>query len=165
MRCPESNWRGAEGSTDWERLAEVYLDGLKTREDYHREKRALEEQLASLTVPGIDDAARAGKLLKDLPTLWQEADITERRRILMAMLDAVYMDTVEEKAMVAIRAKPAFIPLFQVATTREGSGVVLMNEEPPAEISSEAATLCSWWRRGGVEPPVQRRPRPDLLQA
>ena len=36
------------------RLGEVYLDGLKTREDYLREKRALEEQMASLAVPGID---------------------------------------------------------------------------------------------------------------
>jgi hypothetical protein len=38
------------------------------------------------------------------------------------MLDAVYVDTVEEKAIVAIRPKPAFWALFEVATTREGSG-------------------------------------------
>lgn len=38
------------------------------------------------------------------------------------------MDTVEEKAIVAIRPKPPFKPLFEVATTHEGSDVVLMNE-------------------------------------
>ena len=147
------------------RLGEVYLDGLKTREDYHREKRALEEQLASLAVPGIDAAAEAGKLLENLPTLWEEAAITERRRILMTMLDAVYVDTVEEKAVVAIRPKPAFIPLFQVATTREASGVFLITDTPPGLRGPEALDPCSWWRRGGVEPPVQEIPHRNVLQA
>ena len=48
------------------------------------------------------------------------------------MLDAVYVDTVEEKSIVAIRPKPAFLPLFEVATTRQGSDVVLINEPPLA---------------------------------
>ena len=50
----------------------------------------------------------------------------------MSMLDAVYVDTVEEKSIVAIRPKPAFLPLFEVATTRQGSDVVLINEPPLA---------------------------------
>ena len=41
------------------------------------------------------------------------------------MLEAVYVDTVEERAIVALKPKPAFRALFQIATTREGSGVVL----------------------------------------
>ena len=45
----------------------------------------------------------AGKLLENLPVLWEEADLAERRKLLMAMLDAVYVDTVEEKSVVAIR--------------------------------------------------------------
>ena len=32
----------------------------------------------------------AGKLLENLPDLWEEADLAERRKLLMAMLDAVY---------------------------------------------------------------------------
>lgn len=40
------------------------------------------------------------------------------------MLDAVYVDTVDEKVIVAIRPKPAFRPLFEIATTRAVSGVV-----------------------------------------
>ena len=74
----------------------------------------------------------------------------------MTMLDAVYVDTVEEKSIVAIRPKPAFRPLFQIATTREGSGVVLYNENPPDHFSSpEDGSPCFWWRRGRVELPVQ----------
>ena len=45
--------------------------------------------------------------MSDLPDLWEEADLAERRKLLMAMLDAVYVDTVEEKSVVTIRPKPA----------------------------------------------------------
>ena len=71
----------------------------------------------------------------------------EKRKLLMAMLDAVYIDTVEEKSVVAIRPKPAFRPIFEVATTRAGSGIILINETPS---DPEAESLCSWWRRGRV---------------
>jgi hypothetical protein len=66
------------------------------------------------------------------------------------MLDAVYVDTLEEKAIVAIRPKAALRPLLEIATTREDSGVVLINETPPDPDDSEASS-CSWWRRGRVE--------------
>ena len=46
------------------------------------------------------------------------------------MLEAVYVDTVDEKAIMAIRPKPAFMPIFEVANTRMGSKVVLINEPP-----------------------------------
>ena len=68
------------------------------------------------------------------------------------MLDAVYVDTLEEKSVVAIRPKPAFIPLSDVATTKEGSGVMLISEKdlPPVDEDQEADTSpCLWWRRGG----------------
>jgi hypothetical protein len=65
----------------------------------------------------------------------------------MTMLDAVYVDTVEEKAIVALKPKAAFQALFQIATTREGSGVVIINEIRPAYLEApDESTLCSWWR-------------------
>ena len=76
----------------------------------------------------------------------------------MEMLDAVYVDTVEEKSVVAIRPKPAFQPLFEIATTRERSDVVLIKEPLQADCEPEAADSCSWWRRGRVELPVQKIP-------
>ena len=90
----------------------------------------MEDKLATLEVPGVDAAMETGKLLEDLPVLWEEAGLTERRKLLMAMLDAVYVDTVEEKSVVAIRTKPAFRPIFELATTRAGSGIVLINKTP-----------------------------------
>ena len=128
-------------------------------------KRSLDDKLASLVEPGIDATKEAGKLLENLPTLWEEANLSERRNILLSILDAVYVDTVEEKAIVALRPKPAFRPLFEIAITRKGSDVVLINEPPPASNEPEAADSCFWWRRGRVELPVQKVPWLDMLQA
>ena len=69
------------------------------------------------------------------------------------MLEAVYVDHQDAKAVVAIQPKPAFRAVFQVATTRAGSGVMLIKEPPDA--SQKAPSPCSWWRRGRVELPVQ----------
>ena len=95
-------------------------------------------------------------LLESLPTLWDQANPAERRKLLLTMLDAVYVDTVEEKAIVAIRPKPAFQPLFEIATTREGSDVVLINDPPQADREPEAADLCFWWRRGRFDLGLER---------
>ena len=65
--------------------------------------------------------------------------------------DAVYVDTVDEKAIVAIRPKPTFRPLIEIATTRAGSGVVLINQTPQTQVEPEASEWCSWRRRGRVE--------------
>ena len=83
--------------------------------------------------------------MEDLPQLWEEARLTERRQLLLTMLDAIYVDTVDEKSVVAIRPKPAFMPLFEIATTREGGDVVLITEKdlPPADEGSEATRACS----------------------
>jgi hypothetical protein len=64
------------------------------------------------------------------------------------MLDAVCVDTAEEKAIAAIRPKPAFQPVFEIATTRQGSNVVLINEPPETYNEPGEADLCSWWSRG-----------------
>jgi hypothetical protein len=108
-------------------------------------------------VPDADAALTAGKLMEDLPALWKMADLAGRRRILLTMLDAVYVDTVEERRVVAIRPRPAFRPLFEIAVTREGSGIVLVNErdwekanQPPPHEHAAQGVPCSWWRRGRV---------------
>jgi len=134
------------------RLGKAYVEDLHFDIDYRREKRGLENQLASLVIPDVDAAKEAGKLLEQLPTLWEEANLSERRKLLTAMLEAVYVDTVEERAIVALKPKPAFRALFQMATTREGSGVVLYKENPPDQFPSpEDDSPCFWWRRGRLE--------------
>ena len=158
------------------RLGQVYVDGHVPDDEYRRQRKRLEEKLRSLVVPDADVALEAGRLLEDLPRLWKKADMSERRRILMTMLDAVYVDTVEERRIVAIRPRPAFRPLLEIATMREGSGIVLVTE-PPADEEGQPAEMpsapppggqgangvpCLWWRRGRVELPVQKTPRKGM---
>ncbi len=130
------------------RLREIYLDGDLPRDQYTERKRILENQLSSLIIPDADAAREAGRLLEEIPILWQEANQGERRKLLTVMLEAVYVDTVEERAIVALIPKPAFRALFQITTTRAGSDVVLINEPPETSNEPEAADSCSWWRRG-----------------
>jgi len=144
------------------RLARTYKDGFCSDDEYDREKRYLEMELEALVVPEADAAREAGELIMRLPDLWEKADLGERRKLLLTMLDAVYVDAKAEKAIVAIQPKAPFRPIFHVATTKEGSGVLLIKEPP--EITPEADP-CSWWRRGRVELPVQERPHSNLLQA
>ena len=120
------------------RLVQVYVDGHLTEEEYRHQKKQQEEKLRLLIVPDADAAVTAGKFLENLPSLWEKADLGERWRLLTTMLDAVYLDTVEEKRIVAIRPKPAFRPLLEIATTREESDIVLVHDEKEDEDLGEA---------------------------
>ena len=130
------------------RLAKAWVDGYYPEAQYEQQKRRLELELESLVIPELNAAEEAGNLIPNLPGLWQDADLRERREILLAMLDAVYVDTKESKQIVAILPMPAFQPVFQVATTREDSGVILIQEPLQSINETETADLCSWWRRG-----------------
>ena len=130
------------------RLAKAWVEGYYPEAQYEQQKRRLELELESLVIPELNAAEEAGNLIPNLPGLWQDADLGERREILLAMLDAVYVDTKESKQIVAILPMPAFQPVFQVATTREDSGVILIQEPLQSINETETADLCSWWRRG-----------------
>jgi len=108
-------------------------------------------ELESLVVPQANAAEEAGKLIQYLPRLWDGANLEERRKLLLSMLDAVYVDAKEEKRIVGIKPKPAFMPVFQVATAKEGSGVVLLKES-----RLFIRTPYLWCRRGRVELPLNR---------
>jgi hypothetical protein len=44
------------------------------------------------------------------------------------MLDAVYVDAKQTKSIVAIKPKPPFKPVFQVAVSRKESKIRILNE-------------------------------------
>jgi site-specific DNA recombinase len=66
-------------------------------------------------------------LLQDFPRLWSLANLEEQRMLLVSMLDAVYID-MKNNLIVAIKPKPPFKPVFQVAASREGSDIRIINE-------------------------------------
>lgn len=102
-------------------MRKAYVDGLYFDDDYRREKRGLEEKLAGLVFPEADAAEEAGNLIQQLPELWAGGSLGERRQLLLTMLDAIYVDSKEDRAIVVLKPKPAFRAVFQIATTREGS--------------------------------------------
>ena len=86
----------------------------------------------------------------------------------MSMLEAVYVDSKEEKCIVAIKPKPAFKAIFQIADTLEDSGITLIKNEGKGKAlktGSDATETdsCSWLRRGRVE--LGREHRIELLLA
>ena len=95
--------------------------------------------------------------IEKLPDLWSGANLQERRKLLMTMLDAVYVDAREERRIVAIKPKAPFRPIFQIATMKEGSGIVLVHErteeaesadQPPPGGHEADGDPCLWWRGG-----------------
>ncbi len=86
----------------------------------------------------------------------------EQRKLLLTMLDAVYLDTKQTRSIVAIRPKPPLRPIFQVAAKREGSRIHILNELPEFKSANPSVFL--------VETGESRTPRPEeatqnLLQA
>ena len=94
------------------RLGKAYVDNLVDEPDYERQKAQWEFELASLVVPEADLVAEAGRLVQRLPELWAAADMRERRKLLLAVLDAVYVDARAAEVAVSIRPKAAFVALL-----------------------------------------------------
>ena len=109
------------------RMARTYIDGLLPEDEYNRQRKLIEQQLESLIIPEASAAEEAGKLIFNLPKLWAEASPQEKRRLLLTMLDAVYIDTKQTKSVIALKPKPPFRPVFEVAANREGSVVRILN--------------------------------------
>ena len=159
------------------------MDGLFPDGEYRRQKHALETELESLIIPEVDAAAEAGRLITQLPKLWNGATLAERHELLVRMLDGVYVDKKDCQSVVAIKPKPPFRAVLQVATTRAGSGITLIQKEPsrsPRNGSDASGStvqnglsdgssiehMCSWWRRGRVEAVGEHHPRKvELLLA
>ena len=87
--------------------------------------------------------------------LWSGASLEERRKLLLTMLDAVYVDS-KENTIVAIKPKAPFKPVFAVATTRKDSKVALIHEpesepriadQPTPHGHGVEADSCLWSRQ------------------
>ena len=100
--------------------------GLFDQIEYHRQKKSLEWEFESLLIPEVDAAKEAGRLLADMPTLWEGATLQERHQLLTTILDAVYIDMKDQKSIVSVKAKPAFQAVLGATTRDLVSSVVLV---------------------------------------
>ena len=99
------------------RLGKAFIDGMVDEPDYDRHRAQLEFDLTALVVPEADAVAEAGRLIQRLPELWAAADLTERRLLLLTVLDAVYVDARRKRAVVSIRPKAAFEAVVTASPT------------------------------------------------
>ena len=66
----------------------------------------------SVYVPELDDAQEAAKLLQDFNALWRAATAGQRNRLLLTILEAIYLD-VEIRQIFGLRPRQAFLTLFE----------------------------------------------------
>ena len=137
------------------RVGRAFIDGLIDDREYDLQQRMLRSHLDSLVSPNEEHVMQAGYLLENFPLLWRNANVGERHTILKGFVECVYVDVEDRGTVVGIKPKPQFAELFPVVNTELDSGVNFLS----ATIANEAdVDLTGWWRRGGIEPPVQERP-------
>ena len=93
-----------------DRARDQYLDGNLSTERYHLIKSNAEAEMDSVYIPELDDAQEAAKLLQDFNALWRAATASQRNRLLLTILEAIYVD-VESRQIVGLRPRQSFLTL------------------------------------------------------
>jgi site-specific DNA recombinase len=133
--------RRAEVQEKLKRVGRIYVDKLISDEEYNHQLRTLNGEMESLVVPGMNAAAEAGRLISHLPELWAGANLEEKRNLLLTMLEAVYFDVKQTRSIVALKPKPPFVPIFQVAVTREGTGIHIIRNESSSKNTQNSSVF------------------------
>jgi DNA invertase Pin-like site-specific DNA recombinase len=96
------------------RLARLYTDGLLTEAEYAEEVRTIQELMATLESPFVDelDVRGAAAYLADLPALLAASPIPEQRGILRGVFDRVW---VTAHSICAIMPNRLYLPLASAA--------------------------------------------------
>lgn len=95
------------------RLGKAYADGAFSDAEYARRKAEIDIQLSQAITVTTPDIEQAVELFSDIPMLWLEANIDERRTLVRTLIETAYVD-LEMKLVTAIRPTPAFRTLFGV---------------------------------------------------
>ena len=100
-----------------------------TREQFDRDLEKIDTQLrmAQLSTPiELDDVS---KLLQDLPSLWSDATMDERRRLLRTLVEAVYVD-IGSRRVVGIAPVAALRTLVESGIDRiAGCAAILVDPD------------------------------------
>jgi len=93
------------------RLVRAYGDGGYTDQEYRMRLAEIDrqiEQASVVTPPAIEEAVA---LFEDIPMLWNEATMEERRTLVKSLVELVYVD-LETKHVTALKPTPAFSALL-----------------------------------------------------
>jgi site-specific DNA recombinase len=143
------------------RVGKAYVNGAYANDDEYEAKLAEIEARRRLAQPAtairVDECMA---LLQDLAALWGEATLEERGRLIAPLIERAYVD-VETKGLCAITPAEGFDSLLRgVLEQPDRSACFLLS----AEVANQP-DWWTWWRRGGIEPPVQVTDALSILQA
>lgn len=103
------------------RYAEVYAEGVISKDQYQQRKAALEAQLqAQPAAVAPIDLQHAAALLADLPALIDAATPDERRQLVGLLFDRIW---IQKRTIVAISPREAYASLLDAVTIVRVGGV------------------------------------------
>jgi site-specific DNA recombinase len=164
-RMAKLTTRGYDGPTMHDlqekrrKLGIAYADGAFSDREYKARKVEIDDRIRAASAVVPPSYVEAAELFENIEVLWKEATGEERRRLLSPLIERVYVN-MELKLVGAIVPTPAFRALLQCAVRKSRSDLVVVSQD-----ELERLGVWSWWRRGGFEPPVQKKNVQDLLQA
>jgi hypothetical protein len=143
------------------RLGRAYADGAFSEAEYEARAASIDSRIRQATTVVAPALEQAVALFEDVPGLWEDATLEERRRLLRPLVERVYVD-ITTKRVGAIVPAPGFRLLLENAAkkaSRFASPLLIPWEE------AERLDVWTWWRRGRIELPVQKKNVLSLLQA
>ena len=145
---PQGSWRSASVSP-WP-TAKAHT---ATKPSSEKKLAEIDAAIQAATPTETVSLSAAADLLSDLPRLWDAATLEERQRLIAPLIDRVYVD-IDLRCIAAIDPTPAFRSLLEGAVQTIAQPTFVLIE---ATKDVDWAQWWTWWRRGRVELPVQRR--------
>jgi DNA invertase Pin-like site-specific DNA recombinase len=132
------------------RLGKAYADGAFTDNEYKTRLAEIDNQIAQTSVTTPPDIEDAIELFSNLPMLWNEATINERRALLRSLVELVYVD-IRTKRVTAIKPTPAFKALYGIGINTGPNTPVKL------EFRSETPILVELVETGENQTPPETR--------
>lgn len=96
------------------KLRDLYVMTDLDKDEYERRRDNLKAQLPTLQPPKLPDLQSCGEMISSFGTIWQTATNQERKQLLRALLEAVYLDA-EHGPIVAVVPRSALAALLTLA--------------------------------------------------
>ena len=125
-------------TTRLERTIELYRWGHIGKDDYQRERAAIEAELAQLQgQPAVPSVRQFSARITDLVAAWEDATPDQRSRLASSILSEIQ---VKDRTIIAVRPRPGWAPYFEELLR----GVAFLERETSLELAtSTLATLRS----------------------
>ena len=100
-----------------DRLKRLFVLDDMQKQEYLLERARLEAMAATLIPPAMPDLERGAELLSNSGTIWDAAQLRERKQIVRTLIEAIFLDCGVKGPIVAVQPKVEFAPLFSVVAS------------------------------------------------